>query len=76
MTEIKNQNYYVKEINSKEGREIVKKYHYSKKVVPNSKLHLGIFDNVTNKLVGCLQYGPPHESKKYTKFNTTGKYIC
>lgn len=60
---IKNKNYYVEKIDANIGREIVKKYHYSKKVVPNSKLHLGIFKLETNKLVGCLQYGPPMNPK-------------
>lgn len=49
--------YEVKQIEAKDAREIVKKYHYSGKVVSNSKIHLGLFrDDI---LVGCLQYGPP-----------------
>lgn len=54
--------YEVKEIPSKEARDIVKRYHYSGKVVANSKIHLGLFrDGI---LVGCLQYGPPMNGKK------------
>jgi hypothetical protein len=58
MNEIKNSNYYVAEIQAKDARDIVKKYHYSGKVVPNSSLHLGIFLH-DNTLVGCLQFGTP-----------------
>lgn len=53
-----NSNYIVKEIAAKDARDIVKQYHYSKKVVANSKIHLGVFDT-KGKLVGCLQFGPP-----------------
>ena len=49
--------YSVKIIDTKQARTIVKKYHYSGKVVSNSKLHLGVF-NQESELVGCLQYGP------------------
>ena len=49
--------YDVKLVDAKAARDIVKKYHYSGKVVANSKLHLGIF-NKLDELVGCLQYGP------------------
>ena len=38
----------MQEIDAKIARELVKKYHYSGKVVPNSKLHLGVF-NKKNK---------------------------
>lgn len=54
--------YNVCEINAKEASEIVKKYHYSGKVVPNSQLHLGVF--LADKLVGCLSFGPPMNGKK------------
>lgn len=49
--------YSVRMIDSKSARDIVKRYHYSGKVVSNSKLHLGVF-NDHGALVGCLQYGP------------------
>lgn len=49
--------YSVRMIDAKSARTIVKKYHYSGKVVSNSKLHLGVF-TTENELVGCLQYGP------------------
>ena len=60
---IHNKNYYIDEIDAKTAREIVRTYHYSKKVVPNSKLHLGIFSNETNQLIGALQYGTPMNAK-------------
>ena len=50
--------YFVQEIDAKRAREIVKKYHYSGKVVSNSDIHLGVFKQ-DGLLVGCLQYGPP-----------------
>lgn len=60
--EVKGKKYTVKEIHAKDARDIVKKYHYSGKVVSNSKLHLGVF--YCDSLVGCLQYGPPMNGKK------------
>ena len=54
--------YTVRQIDAKQAREIVKKYHYSGKAVANSKVHLGIFDG--DSLVGCLQYGPPMNGAK------------
>lgn len=66
---ISNGTYIVKAIQSKEARCIVKKYHYSGKVVANSKIHLGVF-NKENVLVGCLQFGPPMNGEK------TAKKIC
>lgn len=50
-------NYSCKEISSKDANKIVKKYHYSGKVVSNSSIHLGIF--LENRLVGCLSFGRP-----------------
>lgn len=65
-----NKNYYMIEIEAKKARELIIKYHYSHKVVPNSKLHLGVFDKKTNELVGVLQYGYPMNPK-----NTPGKLV-
>ena len=45
----------LKVIPSKLANEFVKKYHYSGKVVPNSKLHFGAFYN--NVLHGVMSYG-------------------
>ena len=59
-----NKNYYMTEIDAKIARELINKYHYSHKVVPNSKLHLGVFDKTNNKLIGVLQYGTPMNASK------------
>jgi len=56
-------NYKIMEISASSARDIVIKYHYSKKVVSNSKIHLGVF-NFEEKLVGCLQFGPPMNGAK------------
>jgi len=61
--EVSNKNYVCREIPAKVARDIVKNYHYSHKVVPNSNLHLGIFDKQSNELVGALQFGPPMNPK-------------
>ena len=45
----------LKVIPSKIANDFVKKYHYSGKVVPNSKLHFGAF--LDGKLHGVLSYG-------------------
>ena len=57
----------MKEIDVKTARDLVRRYHYSGKVVPNSYLHLGVFDKQTNNLVGVLQYGTPMNAKKLHK---------
>ncbi len=64
MNIVENKNYYMHEIDVKTAKDLIVKYHYSKKVVPNSKLHLGVFDKKTNKLVGVLQYGTPMNATK------------
>lgn len=55
--------YTVKEIPAAEARPYVKQYHYSGKVVSNSQLHLGVF-NDDGVLCGVLQYGPPMNGAK------------
>ena len=55
--------YSVKELEPKVARDYVKKYHYSGKVVANSKIHLGCFDD-HGVLCGVLQYGPPMNGSK------------
>jgi hypothetical protein len=55
---VKTDTYLVKEINAKDAAHLVKQYHYSGKVVPNSKIHLGVF-NKEKDLCGVLSYGPP-----------------
>ncbi len=63
----------LKVIPSKLANDFVKKYHYSGKVVPNSKLHFGAFYN--NVLHGVMSYGSPLDKRrtiglvKNTKWN-------
>lgn len=52
----------VKVIPSKIANEFIKNHHYSGKVVPNSKLHFGVF--MDNKLHGVMSYGPPLDKSK------------
>ena len=67
--------YSVKEISAKTARDYVKKYHYSKKVVANSKIHLGCF-NEQGDLCGVLQYGPPMNGAKTSdKILKNGKML-
>lgn len=46
----------IKPIKSKDANLIIKNLHYSKKVVPNSQLHFGVF--LDGKCGGALQFGP------------------
>jgi hypothetical protein len=46
----------LKFISSRDGNAICKKYHYSKKVVPNSQLHIGVFYD--GFCEGVMQFGP------------------
>jgi len=46
----------VKPISANDANGIVKKIHYSGKVVPNSQLHLGVF--LDGKCGGAMQFGP------------------
>ena len=52
----------LKVIPSKIANQFVKKYHYSGKVVPNSKLHFGAFYN--NVLHGVMSYGSPLDKRR------------
>ena len=52
----------VKPIKASAANAIVKKIHYSKKVVPNSKLHFGVF--LDGKLEGAMQFGTPMDKRK------------
>lgn len=52
----------VKVIPSKIANGFVRKYHYSGKVVPNSKLHFGVF--LDEQLHGVLSYGTPMDRSK------------
>jgi hypothetical protein len=44
------------------ANNFVKQYHYSKKIVPNSKLHFGAFLN--DRLHGVMSYGPSLDKSK------------
>jgi hypothetical protein len=54
-------NLEIKPIKSSDANEFVKKQHYSKKVVPNSQLHFGVF--LDGVLKGVMQFGPPMNKK-------------
>jgi len=46
----------LKTISSKDANKVIKSFHYSGKVVPNSKLHFGVF--LDDKCAGAMQFGP------------------
>jgi hypothetical protein len=52
----------LKPIKSKEANELVKRVHYSGKVVQNSSLHIGVY--YQGKLEGCLSFGPSLDKRK------------
>lgn len=62
----------VKPINARAANALVKKVHYSGKVVPNSQLHFGVFLN--GKLEGVLQYGPSINKKGTVKLVADTKF--
>lgn len=51
----------IKPISAKAANSLVKRVHYSGKVVPNSQLHFGAFLN--GKLEGAMSFGPPINKK-------------
>jgi hypothetical protein len=52
----------IKPITSKASNNLVRKIHYSGKVVPNSQLHFGVF--LDGKLEGAMQFGPSMDKRK------------
>lgn len=52
----------VKPIGSAEARDVVRRIHYSGKVVNNSTLHLGVF--YAGRLEGAMQFGSPMDRRK------------
>lgn len=66
--------YIVDEVGARTAGELVRKYHYSGKVVANSRLHLGIHCP-EGKILGALQYGPPMNGQK-PHVNYPGLKIC
>ncbi len=49
-------------IPAKDANELVKRVHYSGKVVQNSQLHIGVF--YRGKLEGAMQFGPSLDKRK------------
>jgi hypothetical protein len=52
----------LKPISSKQANELVKRVHYSGKVVQNSQIHIGVF--LHGKLEGAMQFGPSLDKRK------------
>jgi hypothetical protein len=52
----------VKPITAQAANAVVKRIHYSGKVVPNSQLHFGVFLN--EKLEGAMSFGPSTDKRK------------
>ena len=52
----------VKPVSSRDANRIIKKLHYSGKVVNNSQLHLGVF--LDGKCGGAMQFGPSLDKRK------------
>jgi hypothetical protein len=52
----------VKPIKSAEANELVKRVHYSGKVVQNSQLHLGVY--YAGQLEGVMSFGPSLDKSK------------
>ena len=47
-------------ISSSDANALIRKLHYSRKVVMNSQLHLGVF--LGTRLEGAMQFGPSSRS--------------
>lgn len=52
----------LKPISAKEANALVKRVHYSGKVVQNSQLHIGVFYH--GRLEGAMQFGPSLDKRK------------
>lgn len=52
----------VKPITATAANALVRRVHYSGKIVPNSQLHFGVFLN--GKLEGAMQFGPSMDKRK------------
>lgn len=52
----------IKPISAADAARLVRRYHYSGKVVPNSQIHLGVFLN--GRCEGVMQFGPPMDKRK------------
>lgn len=58
----KAKNIVLKPITAQEANTIIKKLHYSGKVVNNSRIHIGVFYN--GSLEGAMQFGSPLDKSK------------
>lgn len=52
----------LKPISPRIANQLVRKLHYSGKIVPNSQLHIGVFYH--GRLEGALQFGPSLDKRK------------
>jgi hypothetical protein len=52
----------VKPITAQAANAVVKRIHYSGKVVPNSQLHFGVY--LGEKLEGAMSFGPSMDKRK------------
>lgn len=52
----------VKPISSADAERVVKRFHYSGKVVQNSQLHFGVF--IDGRCEGAMQFGPSMDKRK------------
>lgn len=52
----------VKPITSKAGNALIKRLHYSGRVVTNSQVHLGVY--YQGRLEGCMQFGPSMDKRR------------
>jgi hypothetical protein len=52
----------IKPIAKRDADKLIKKYHYSHKVVNNSNLHFGVFYN--DKCEGAMSFGSPTDKRK------------
>ena len=68
--------FYVAQIPSREARAIIIRYHYSRRVVNNSYLHLGVYIN--GAMEGVLQFGYmlcPARAGKVVADTVQGEYM-
>lgn len=52
----------IKPITAQAANDVVKRIHYSGKVVPNSQLHFGVY--IGEKLEGAMSFGPSMDKRK------------
>jgi len=62
----------IKPIKAGDANRLIKRLHYSGKVVPNSKLHFGAFYN--GRLEGALSFGPPIDKRRMINLVSGSKW--